>query len=189
MENESVTFHVPKKNKLAIHEVGHLLKGDKITVSWFKDGDRKWVSDIDGEGVIEGKAAKVLRQRAALAPDVKIFADVRVKHASPLAPRPLDQEEVTLEVSIRTQACNDDVCLLPKTLKLSIAVPLDVIDIPKIGMHTGHGQREGAYDGTRHLLRLFLRKARKHPLGLLTFVWKNIRLEREARRRAREAAR
>ena len=44
------------------------------------------------QGVIEGKAAEVLRQRAALAPDVKIFADVRVKHASPLAPRPLDQE-------------------------------------------------------------------------------------------------
>jgi membrane complex biogenesis BtpA family protein len=44
------------------------------------------------QGVIEGRAAEVVRMRAALAPDVRIFADVRVKHARPLAPRPLEQE-------------------------------------------------------------------------------------------------
>ena len=54
VENESVTFHVPKNNKLAIHEVGQLLPGDKITVTWAEDDSRKWVRDIDGEGVIEG---------------------------------------------------------------------------------------------------------------------------------------
>jgi len=44
------------------------------------------------QGVIEGRAADLLRLRARLAPSVRIFADVRVKHARPLAPRPLQQE-------------------------------------------------------------------------------------------------
>jgi hypothetical protein len=99
--------------------------------------------------------------------------------------RPLDQDEVTLEVSIRTQACNDDVCLLPKTLKLSIPVPLDVIDIPKLGMHVGHGQREAEFDGAPHLRRLFLRTLRKRPLSIPRFVWKSLMLERAAAKRRR----
>jgi hypothetical protein len=44
------------------------------------------------QGIVEGEAAEVLRLRARLAPDVKIFADVLVKHASPIAPRPIDEE-------------------------------------------------------------------------------------------------
>src|SRR5205823_6316934 len=38
------------------------------------------------QGVIEGEAGETLRQRAAFAPDVMIFADHMVKHATPLAP-------------------------------------------------------------------------------------------------------
>lgn len=37
------------------------------------------------QGIIEGKAAEVLRFRAAHAPGVRIWADVHVKHARPLA--------------------------------------------------------------------------------------------------------
>lgn len=44
------------------------------------------------QGVIEGRAAEVLRARARLAPDVRILADVRVKHAAPLAERALEEE-------------------------------------------------------------------------------------------------
>lgn len=36
------------------------------------------------QGIIEGKAAKVLRYRNILRADIKIFADVLVKHADPL---------------------------------------------------------------------------------------------------------
>lgn len=97
--------------------------------------------------------------------------------------RPLDWESVTPEVTVRYQACSQDLCLLPKTEKLSIEVPLDVIDIPKLSMHTGHGQREATYSGTPHLRRLLLRKLRRHPLGFLRFIAKSIRLEGEARRR------
>jgi predicted TIM-barrel enzyme len=49
---------------------------------------------VTDQGVIEGAAASTLRLRRALgAESVAIWADVDVKHSSPLgAPRPLDQE-------------------------------------------------------------------------------------------------
>jgi hypothetical protein len=98
--------------------------------------------------------------------------------------RPLDVPEVTLEVAVRYQACDDAVCLLPRTETLALTVPLDVIDVPRIALHAGHGQREAAFDGTPHLRRLLLRKLRQHPLGFLAFVAKNLRLELAARWRA-----
>jgi uncharacterized protein len=39
---------------------------------------------LTDQGIIEGRAAETLRKRAALAPDVLIFADHMVKHATPL---------------------------------------------------------------------------------------------------------
>jgi len=97
--------------------------------------------------------------------------------------RPLDMDTAKLEVTVRYQACNDDVCLLPKTERLTLELPLDVIDIPKIGLHQGHGQREGSYDGMPHLRRLLFRKVRQSPLGFLRFIWKSLKLELAARRR------
>jgi membrane complex biogenesis BtpA family protein len=44
------------------------------------------------QGLVQGDAARVLRLRARLCPRVRILADVRVKHAAPLAPRPLAEE-------------------------------------------------------------------------------------------------
>jgi hypothetical protein len=38
------------------------------------------------QGIIEGEAAETLRLRASFAPDVLIFADHMVKHATPVAP-------------------------------------------------------------------------------------------------------
>jgi len=101
--------------------------------------------------------------------------------------RPLDTDAITLEVRVRYQACDDEVCLLPRSEKLTLELPLDVIDVPAIPMHMGHGQREGRYDGRRHLRRLFLRKVRRHPLGFVRFIGKQIRLELAARARARSA--
>ncbi len=101
--------------------------------------------------------------------------------------RPLDQDAVALEVTVRYQACNADTCLLPRTEKLSLEVPLDVVDVPALAMHKGHGQREGTYDALPHMRRLLLRKVRPHPLGFLRFVARSIRLELAARRRRRRA--
>jgi hypothetical protein len=46
------------------------------------------------QGIVTGRAAETVRLRNRLAPDVDILADVDVKHAAPVADRPL-AEEVT----------------------------------------------------------------------------------------------
>lgn len=99
--------------------------------------------------------------------------------------RPLDRDSVPLEVSIRYQACDDETCLLPKTETFRFDVPLDVVDIPKLAMHTGHGQREGNFDAQPHLQRLLKRKFKESPLGFLRHAALAVRLNIAARLRAR----
>jgi hypothetical protein len=99
--------------------------------------------------------------------------------------RPLDTDSVELEVEIRYQACSHATCSLPKTETLKLPLKLDVVDVPDLGLHRGHGQREGNFSGGRHMTRLVLRKFRKNPVGLLRFMLKSIRLEIGARRRSR----
>jgi hypothetical protein len=77
--------------------------------------------------------------------------------------RPLDVPSVDITVRVRYQACTDSECLLPKTESFSLTLALDVIDIPAIDIHRGHGQREGNYDGTPALRRLVARKIRENP--------------------------
>ena len=100
--------------------------------------------------------------------------------------RPLDRDSIDIEVKVRYQACTDQECLLPRTDTLSLTLPMDVIDVPKLGMHTGHGQREGGYDSTPAMRRLLWRKFKTNPLGLPKLIWKSIKLERQARKRARQ---
>jgi hypothetical protein len=92
-----------------------------------------------------------------------------------------------LEVSVRYQACDDQNCLLPRTEEFSIEVPLDVIDVPAVRIHMGHGQREAKFDGMPHVRRLLLRKVRRNPLGMLRFIGKTLKLELAALRRRRSA--
>jgi len=47
---------------------------------------------VTDQGIVEGKAAEVMRMRASLAKDVRVFADVFVKHSAALASRPLEEE-------------------------------------------------------------------------------------------------
>jgi len=101
---------------------------------------------------------------------------------------PVDQESATLEVTVRYQACDDRNCLLPRTEKLTLEVPVEPVDVQKIGIHAGHGQRESAMHSTAHMGRLLLRKARARPLGPLRYLWRNLSLEWAALRR-RVAAR
>jgi len=98
--------------------------------------------------------------------------------------RPLDVESVEIEVSVRYQACDEHRCLLPQTRRFALELPLDVIDVPALSMHMGHGQREASFDAWPHMRRLILRKLRRHPLGLPRLVVKTIGLELAARRRA-----
>jgi len=47
---------------------------------------------VTDQGLIQGKAHETVRLRDQLAPEVQIWADVRVKHAAPLADRPIEEE-------------------------------------------------------------------------------------------------
>lgn len=99
--------------------------------------------------------------------------------------RPLDVDSVRLDVVVRYQACNDEICLTPRATKLELEVPLDVVDTPALRMNMGHGQREASFSGEPHLRRLMLRKLRAYPLGLPRLLWKTLGLELAAWRRRR----
>lgn len=47
---------------------------------------------VTDQGIIEGKAHETVRLRRAIAPDVAVWADVRVKHAAPVAVRSITEE-------------------------------------------------------------------------------------------------
>ncbi len=51
---------------------------------------------VTDQGLLQGRAAEVVRERRTLAPQARILADVRVKHAVPLAERPLADEVADL---------------------------------------------------------------------------------------------
>ena len=93
----------------------------------------------------------------------------------------MDSAPITIEV--RYQACNDQECLLPSTERFALELPMEVVDVPRLGPHRGHGQREGNYDSMPAMRRLLWRKIKANPLGLPKFLWKNIRMELAARRR------
>ena len=97
--------------------------------------------------------------------------------------RPLDQDTIDLTIHVQFQACDDDVCLLPTTTRLTLTAPMDVVDIPKLAIHQGHGQREGNYDATPHMRRLLTRKIKKKPFSFFRFIWRSLWLERAGRAR------
>lgn len=102
--------------------------------------------------------------------------------------RPLDMSEAPIEVEIRYQACTDEECLLPKTQRLSFSLPLDVIDVPALSLHMGHGQREGSYSSMPAMRRLLFRKLRAYPPGLFKYIFKTMKLSLAARKRAKKNA-
>ncbi len=51
---------------------------------------------VTDQGLLEGEAAALLRDRSRFGNAIRILADLRVKHAVPLAPRPLEEEAADL---------------------------------------------------------------------------------------------
>lgn len=47
---------------------------------------------VTDQGIIEGRAAEIMRLRVGLRVDVKVLADVDVKHSAPLGERPIEVE-------------------------------------------------------------------------------------------------
>ena len=100
--------------------------------------------------------------------------------------RPLDVPSIDIKVTVRYQACTYRECLLPRTESFTLSLDLDVIDIPAIDLHKGHGQREGNYDGAPALKRLLGRKIKQNPLGLPIFLIKSLWLQMGALLRKRQ---
>jgi len=100
--------------------------------------------------------------------------------------RPLDSDDITIEVDVRYQACTDNECLLPKTESFTLNAAMDVVDVPGLGVHLGHGQRESDYDSMPAMRRLLWRKVKSNPLGLPKYLWKNLKLELAARKRLKK---
>jgi len=100
--------------------------------------------------------------------------------------RPLDRDAVPLEITVRYQACDDSACLAPRTETLQLDVGLEPVDMPNLSFHGETGQWTSPMEGAKHLRRLVLRQARKHPLGVARSILRQIRLELSARRRQRQ---
>lgn len=76
--------------------------------------------------------------------------------------------------------CNDQTCLLPRSEKLSLEVPMAPVDVQALAFHTGHGQNEWDANSLKHLLRLIFRSARRNPIGFLKGIGRRISLSRSA---------
>jgi hypothetical protein len=101
--------------------------------------------------------------------------------------RAITTPSITLEVTVRYQACNDETCLLPRTEKLPLEVGLEPVALPDLSLHSGGGQHVTTMDSEKHLRRLVLRKLRStNPLAVLRGALKLAGLNRAARRRRRE---
>ena len=51
---EQSTFQIGE-NKLTVHEASQLTRGDKVIIVWVEERGKRWIRDIDGEGVLEGR--------------------------------------------------------------------------------------------------------------------------------------
>ena len=100
--------------------------------------------------------------------------------------RPLDQQEISLSVNINYQICDANQCLLPMSTHLELSVPLEEVEVPNLGVHTGHGQKEGSFDATPHMKRLILRSLKDNPLRFATFIYKTLENNAKAFFRSRQ---
>ncbi len=100
--------------------------------------------------------------------------------------RPLEANSTTIEVTVRYQACDDSTCMLARSEKLTLEVPMAPVDVQALPFHTGHGQNEWDANSRKHFLRLVFRIFRRDPIAFFKGIRRQIRLQREAVRRQRE---
>jgi len=85
--NLPIGINVLRNDGMAAMSIAHASGADFIRVNVLA-GAR-----LCDQGIIEGKAAEILRLRASIqGTNIKILADVDVKHSAALAPRPLIEE-------------------------------------------------------------------------------------------------
>lgn len=111
--------------------------------------------------------------------DVQIPIYALSKIASEL--QPLASTELTLEVSVRYQACNQTTCLLPRTEQFVLTIPVDVIDVPQLSLFAGNGQKTLKFKAAPHIMRLVWRIFRLNPVAF----FKGLARQRDRTRKAR----
>ena len=104
--------------------------------------------------------------------DIQVPVYAQSKLASEV--RPLQEDTITIQVSVRYQACNDVTCLLPKTETFDLTVPIDTIDVPSLDVFVGNGQKELGMSPKRHMLRLILRHLRRNPRVVLRMLYRQV---------------
>lgn len=72
--------------------------------------------------------------------------------------KPLDQKAITLDLTIRYQACNSQECFLPRTVKLSLEVPLGQVIVPDLPPFQGGGLRVSPLQTGTYLTQLAARQ-------------------------------
>ena len=80
-------INVLRNDGLAALAIAHAVGASYIRVNVLSG------ASLTDQGVITGKAAQIMRYRKQISAEhIKVLADVRVKHAAPIAERPLDEE-------------------------------------------------------------------------------------------------
>jgi hypothetical protein len=103
--------------------------------------------------------------------------------------RPIDRDSVSIDVTVRYQACDDHTCFAPKTQRLRLELGLEPVDMPNLSFHGETGQWTSPIRGAPHMRRLLLRMLVRHPFGVVRSIVNQVRLMRAARRRqARQTA-
>jgi peroxiredoxin len=71
--------------------------------------------------------------------------------------RPLDRTSITLDVAVRYQACDDRTCLIPRTERLQVEVPVGPSDVPDLPLLNDNGQKITSMDSMKHFQELVRR--------------------------------
>ncbi len=90
--------------------------------------------------------------------------------------RPVDQDSIPIEVTVRYQACDDAMCFAPKTEKLTLEAKLEPVDMPDLSFHGETGQWKSKMEGMPHMRKLILRQLKAHPLGFAKSIANQVRL-------------
>lgn len=52
------TFYTARNNKLQVLNIGTLLEGDELTITWAVEEGKKWITRMTGEGNFTGKVVE-----------------------------------------------------------------------------------------------------------------------------------
>ena len=79
--------------------------------------------------------------------------------------QPLEQTSARLDVTVRYQACDERTCLVPRTERLVVEVPIEPLTVPNLPQLNSAGQTLTPMDSLPHMKKLVRRQKQKLELG------------------------